>query len=344
MESLHKYLVEKFELAKAVNFIQTIIDDKDEPAIKAAYYAISKEEQTQFEEFCKDKGIPVPVVSGSIWDIFKKYESVDLLLDIMNGDKIPISDILGADKVDLVEILNKHYDVSKISPDLIKSLFKLTFIMNGIAVGPGEFFFSMFVDGCEKTSKGADLQINGVNTELKGAGAKFHGMTQPKTANLFKNLSKYNAENGTEILLGKKTNDVRSTFKNIKDLVEFTSLMIGYDMKGNPLKENQPLFPDDYGFSQEYLQFLSKNKNMSADDWLLSIEAYALKIYSQSEKFNQIMIFNNTFTKNIPVAIIDTTQDIEKIFNIFKKIQLVPITGMDPNDPFFLLPKVSLKK
>lgn len=140
MESLHKYLVEKFELAKAVNFIQTIIDDKDEPAIKAAYYAISKEEQTQFEEFCKDKGIPVPVVSGSIWDIFKKYESVDLLLDIMNGDKIPISDILGADKVDLVEILNKHYDVSKISPDLIKSLFKLTFIMNGIAVGPGEFF------------------------------------------------------------------------------------------------------------------------------------------------------------------------------------------------------------
>lgn len=346
MKNLHKYLVEKFELTRAVDFIQDVIDkpEENQQSIRAAYYAISKEEEQKFEQFCTDRGIPVPSVSGSIWNLFKRYESTDLLLDVINGDKIPVNEITKSDKVDLVAIINNHYDVSKVNPNLVKDLFKLTFIMNGIAVGPGEFFFSMFVDGCEKTSKGADLQINGVNTELKGAGAKFHGMTQPKTANLIKNLDNYNAEHGTQIKAGKKVSDVRGTFGDVENIAEFTSTLIGYDMSGNAIKDSQQLFPNDYGYSAEYLQFLNKNKNMSAEDWLLSIEVYALKIYSESENFGQIMIFNSTFANNIPVTIVDVTQSIDALFKFFKKIKLEPITGMDANDAFFLLPKVSLKK
>lgn len=343
MDGLYRYLVEKFELASAISTLQEIIDNKDEKAIKLAFYAISDERYEDFKVLCKDRGIP-EVCCNSFWMIFKKYNSLDLLFDVMDGTQIPASQILNNEKVDLISLIKSTYPNYDVDQQIIKELLNLKFPKK-TAVGAGEFFFSIFLEGCVKTEAGADLQINNINTEVKGQQGKFHGISYPNTFNLIKNLKRYNKEHGTKIKIGRNLGDVRGSFDEFKnDIAGFTAYLLGCDINGEFVKNAKTLFDEDYGYTREYIQFLKGGDIQSADDWLLSMEAFALKVYSQSENFEQVLLFNGSIPNYIPVSIVNANQSIAALFKHFKKINLTAVSGIDNKDVYFLLPKLTLKK
>lgn len=353
MKNLHKYLVEKFEITNAVNFIQDVISnpDENEKIIRAGYYAMAPQVKNDFYLYCKDNlGFNNDQFSA-VWRIFEQHDAFDIAQIIMNqGGIIEPDVILRTNKIsNILSVVPQHVEIDgnmeglDIDKNMITELVEAQPGKGGIAVGPSELFLCLFVKSCmQNPNKTGDLLMGTTNLEVKGETALLQGQkNKAQPQNLYKNFAKYYSEiyyeDDAGCLSGKtKVENILAELKaaNI-DIAEFTEkILIGDGRK------DDAYYADDYGITKEYIRFLKTTKLDNADDWLRSIALYGAMIYQRAEKFDSIIMVNNS-TKKFMVFDI-ANQSYKNLWNMVKPHWWVN-TAIHATDGRKSLPKITLK-
>lgn len=103
------------------------------------------------------------------------HETMKVIEDIKDG-KMFDQDFLSKSK-DFVCNLRDFVDDRMSTKVLKKMVSHIPTDWGGGSVGKGEFAFIVLADGCKKAAKGGDLNLNGVDVEVKGNGAKMANQT-----------------------------------------------------------------------------------------------------------------------------------------------------------------------
>jgi hypothetical protein len=156
-------------------------------------------------------------------EIVYRYDDPHLFFDAVLN-KMPLNDFLSAPNNDLITLITGRYNLEK---DLVVDL--LSYLPGHMPqFGRGEIFIILFVDNARKATRGGDIDVNGLQLEIKGSGARIVGTKGFGQSPVAKDIF---TQELTRII--EKVKDKKDSIIGILNTIDMNNLNFDINVKSN---------------------------------------------------------------------------------------------------------------